>query len=143
MISGFNGEYRWLSNFWPCQITYEGIAYASVEHAYQAAKTLDPKKRQQIADLPSPGAAKRAGKDIVLRPDWEKVKLRIMKELLELKFNKHEHLVLCDMLRQTKGQELVEDNNWGDTFWGICKGQGKNHLGKLLMEVRDSAENSP
>jgi N-glycosidase YbiA len=134
MVSEFQGEFRFLSNFWEIPIKYEGIWFVSVEHAYQAAKTLDMEQRQLIARLNTPGQAKRAGNNLVLRPDWEEVKIPIMRELLKQKFSNR---ALMYKLRQTKG-ELIEGNNWGDTFWGVCKGQGENHLGRLLMEIRDS-----
>lgn len=134
MISEFQGDFRFLSNFWPCVIEFEGIKFSSVEHAYQAAKTLDIKERKRIAKLLTPGKAKRAGKELMLRPDWEEIKLSIMRELLIKKFS---HRELMFRLKLTEG-ELIEGNNWGDTFWGICRGQGENHLGKLLMEIRDN-----
>ena len=134
MLSEFQGEFRFLSNFWPCKVEFEGIIFPSVEHAYQAAKTLDWEKRVEISLLSSPGEAKRAGKNLTLRPDWEEIKIPIMRELLIKKFSDRE---LLNRLRQTKSQELLEGNHWGDTFWGICRGQGENHLGKLLMEIRE------
>jgi ribA/ribD-fused uncharacterized protein len=133
MVSEFQVEFRFLSNFWEIPIKYEGIWFVSVEHAYQAAKTLDIEQRQLIARLDTPGKAKRAGKNLVLRPDWEEVKIPIMRELLKQKFSNR---ALMYKLRQTKG-ELIEGNTWGDTFWGVCRGQGQNILGKLLMEIRD------
>lgn len=133
MVSEFQGEFRFLSNFWPCQIMFEGIIFPSVEHAYQAAKTLDMQKRKEMSQLTA-GQAKRAGSNLELRPDWEEIKIPIMRELLQKKFADR---MLRWKLRQTKG-ELIEGNTWGDTFWGICKGQGENHLGRLLMEIRDS-----
>jgi len=134
MISEFQGEFRFLSNFWPCKIYFEGMWYDSVEHAYQAAKTLDMDERLRISFLETPGKAKRAGKELKIRPDWEEIKIPIMRELLIKKFS---HRELMFRLKKTEG-ELIEGNNWGDTFWGVCKGQGQNILGKLLMEIRDS-----
>lgn len=134
MIPEFQGEFRFLSNFWPCVIEFEGIKFPSVEHAYQAAKTLDIKERQRIAKLFTPGKAKRAGKELKIRPDWEEIKIPIMRELLMKKFS---HRELMFRLKKTEG-ELIEGNEWGDIFWGICRGQGENHLGKLLMEIRDN-----
>lgn len=134
MVSEFQGEFRFLSNFWPCKVEFEGIMFPSVEHAYQAAKTLDMQKRKEIAALDSPGKAKRAGSKLELRPLWEEIKVPIMKELLIKKFLNRE---LWFKLKQTQG-ELIEGNTWGDTFWGVCRGQGENILGRLLMEIRDS-----
>lgn len=134
MINSFTGKYRFLSNFWPARVTYEGIEYPTTEHAYQAAKTLDVLDRIIISHLTTPGQAKRAGKDIKLREDWEHVKVGIMRELLQQKFSRHTDL--AHLLVDTGDEELVEGNTWGDVFWGVCRGKGQNVLGHLLMEVR-------
>lgn len=138
MIDSFSGKYRFLSNFWPCDIEYEGIKYPSTEHAFQAAKTLDVRTRQLMSKLPTPGKAKRYGKHIELRNDWEQVKIGVMREILQQKFSRHEDLE--KLLLETGDQELVEGNTWGDKFWGVCDGEGQNHLGKLLMEIRKDLE---
>jgi ribA/ribD-fused uncharacterized protein len=134
MISEFKGEYRFLSNFWPCQIYYEGMVYQSVEHAYQAAKTTNVYVRRQIADMPKPSMAKRLGKTIPLRDDWENVKFHVMLSLVYYKFAFNKEL--REKLLATGTEELQEGNTWGDTFWGVCNGVGENKLGKILMLVR-------
>ncbi len=134
MIDSFRGEYRFLSNFYPAPVVYEGINYPSVEHAYQAAKTQDEAKRIQIAAMEKAADAKAAGRLVVLQPDWEDVKLVVMKKLLRLKFAKDSDL--AERLLDTGDEELAEGNNWGDAFWGVINGKGKNWLGKLLMKVR-------
>src|SRR3954468_6821071 len=53
-IDSFQGEYRFLSNFWPAGVEFEGITYPTAEHAYQAAKTLDVALRKRIAAEPTP-----------------------------------------------------------------------------------------
>ena len=133
MIDSFQGEYRFLSNFWPANIEFDGTQYASVENAYQASKIVD-KSQRKIFRLCSPGIAKNLGKSINLRPDWDRVKLMFMKDFIKQKFTKH--LNLQGMLLKTGDEELVEGNMWGDTFWGVFRGQGQNHLGKILMKVR-------
>ena len=138
MIDRFDGPYAFLSNFFFSPIEYEGITYPTVEHAFQAAKSLNPIERQAIADLPTPGAAKRAGRQVALRKDWEDVKIEVMRECLAKKF---EHPDLYAKLLETGDEKLVEGNHWHDNFWGVCscersQGQGLNHLGKLLMELR-------
>lgn len=133
-IESFQGPYRFLSNFFIAPVEFEGISYPSVEHAFQAAKVLDIKGREFIASLATPGAAKRAGKNVVLRKDWEEQKLAIMRTLLRAKFKKGSNL--ARMLLQTQNAELCEGNSWGDRYWGVCGGEGENHLGKLLMQVR-------
>jgi ribA/ribD-fused uncharacterized protein len=142
-IGPFTGEYRWLSNFWPCCVVFDGITYPSVEHAYQAAKTVDTIERCKIAIAPTPGDAKRFGKKITLREDWDEVKLDIMSDLLEQKFSNSE---LKRKLLHTKWIMLVELNHWHDNFWGSCDCNkcvqasipSENNLGKLLMKLRAS-----
>lgn len=85
-IVAFEGPNRFLSNFWPAPIVYGGIAFPTTEHAYQAAKSVSPDKARYIASLPTPGQAKRAGKTVVLRPDWEQSKDYVMLDLLRLTF---------------------------------------------------------
>lgn len=140
-ISRFRGEYEFLSNFYPCRVTLDGLEYASVEHAYVAAKSLDPEFRERIRNTMSPGLAKRMGRTVVVREDWDDVKLRIMSDLLKQKF---ECLDLQRKLVATDGYFLVEGNNWGDIFWGVddTKG-GKNFLGVLLMNIRDDLVRDP
>lgn len=133
-IRQFKDEFRYLSNFHPCSIVFEEEVYPSVEHAYQAAKTLDLHERALIRAKRRPGEAKKAGQQVVLRPDWEEVKLSIMEHLLRQKFASGN---LRIWLLATKGYELIEGNYWNDTFWGVCNGVGENHLGKLLMKIRE------
>ncbi|QIG65850.1 NADAR family protein [Ochrobactrum phage vB_OspM_OC] len=134
-IDRFIGEYEFLSNFYPCDIHYDGYVYPSVEHAYQAAKTLNIDLRYQfmISGSLTAGQAKREGKKLPLRNDWEDVKLDVMKMLVFQKFLKYE---LSEKLTATSPHDLIEGNTWGDTYWGICNGKGSNHLGKILMDIR-------
>lgn len=131
----FQGRHRFLSNFYPCSIVHDGIVYRSTEHAYQASKTLDVEVRRRIADCPSPGAAKRAGRGLVIRADWILIRRAVMRELVLLKFAGNR--TLRQKLLDTGDVELIEGNAWGDTFWGACNDVGQNHLGKILMEVRE------
>jgi N-glycosidase YbiA len=132
MIDSFNGIYRFLSNFYSCRIMFEGQRYHSVEAAYQAAKTLDTDARQMFEDI-LPSEAKRMGKLLKLRSDWEDAKLGIMEQLVEQKF---QDPFLRSALLDTGEEELVEGNYWNDTFWGVCNGSGANYLGQILMAVR-------
>lgn len=134
MISNFTGKYRFLSNFWPARVWLDGAEYRTVEHAYQAAKTFDGVTRRRIAAAASPGDAKRLGQKAPLREDWEEVKLDIMEGLLRQKFVVSG---LREQLIATGNEDLVEGNTWGDCFWGVCRGKGENHLGRLLMEIRN------
>lgn len=134
MIDSFSGKYRFLSNFYPAKVSLDGWDFPTVEHAFQAAKTLDSNKRRQIQQAASPGDAKRLGRTVNLRADWEDVKIDVMRQLLRRKFADP---FLLSQLLATGTEELIEGNWWRDTFWGVCNGVGENHLGKLLMEIRD------
>lgn len=140
MITQFTGQYRFLSNFHPCNIIFDGETYPSVEHAYQAAKTLDSEERKTIRACSTPGKAKRAGRKVNLRPDWNHVRLSIMTSLIATKFSIPD---LGRKLRATYPACLVEGNYWHDDFWGAClcfkcrNTKGQNHLGKILMTERD------
>ena len=133
-ITSFTGEYRFLSNFFPAVVTLDGETYPSVEHAYQAAKTTSPIAREAIRTCPKPGQAKRNGRMVQLRPDWEEIKLDVMRDLLWQKF---QHYDLREQLLATGDRRLIEGNHWNDTFWGVCRGVGQNWLGVLLMEIRE------
>ena len=134
----FEGKYKFLSNFYSVPISFEGIMYPSVEHAYQAAKTLNEQERLRIMRLGTAAQAKRAGRYLKgLRPNWDGIKLNIMLELLRKKFFFKN---MQRMLIATGDEELKEENHWHDTFWGVCEGVGENHLGKLLMQVREEVK---
>lgn len=142
-INDFQGQFRFLSNFYPCKVVLDGIIYGSTESAYQAAKTMDPVLRKEILDAPTFNLAKRLGSRVALRPDWEEVKLGVMEDLLRQKFAPGTGLRA--KLDATSPQKLTEGNYWHDNFWGdcictkkdSCKRAGQNHLGKLLMRIRD------
>tara|TARA_B100000508_G_scaffold111285_1_gene89527 strand:+ start:535 stop:963 length:429 start_codon:yes stop_codon:yes gene_type:complete len=133
-IEGFDGDYRFLSNFYPALVELDGIMYPSVEHAYQAAKTLDENERQSILVLEKPGQAKKAGREVTLRQDLEEVKMHVMLDLVRYKF--YNCPDLKNKLLATGDAYIEETNWWGDTFWGVCEGKGKNVLGTILMNVR-------
>ena len=133
VIDQFRGEFHWLSNFYSCPVHFEGLTFSNTEAAFQAAKCLDMKERERFLGL-SGGQAKRLGKRVELRPDWEDVKIDIMRQVLKSKFSQNPELKT--KLIATGDAELVEGNNWRDFYWGVCNGKGQNHLGKLLMEVR-------
>ena len=133
-ITRFSGEYRWLSNFHYAEVFFEGRKYPSTEHAYQAAKTLDPEQRLMIKNCKTCGQAKRLGQDVTLRQDWESVKLDVMRAVVWYKFANHDDLK--KLLLATGDEHLVEGNTWQDYFWGVCGGRGQNHLGRILMDVR-------
>lgn len=135
-ITRFSGDHAFLSNFYPATVTWLGVEfYPTVEHAYQAAKTEDPQGREMIRQATTPGIAKRLGRKVPMRRDWDEIKLNVMLNLVHQKFYDHDDL--RRMLLDTGDQMLIEGNTWGDTFWGVYKGFGYNHLGHILMQVRD------
>lgn len=134
-ISSFSGKYHFLSNFYPCSIKWEGIIWPSTEHAYQAAKSNDPQIRQRILEAATPAIAKKMGKKVLMRPDWDSIRRSVMLRLVSVKF--FGDVLLKEELWKTGDLLLIEGNWWGDTYWGICQGAGENHLGKILMIVRD------
>lgn len=136
MIDNFESvEHRFLSNFYDCFVVVGGRLFASSEHAYQTCKTNDPEWQEKIRLARSPAAAKRLGRECPVRPEWEDVKVGVMRHVLACKFE--ERSVLALRLLATGVEELVEGNTWGDTFWGQVNGVGENWLGRLLMKRRD------
>ena len=134
IIGPFRGQWAFLSNFFFASVVFEADEYPTVEHAYQAAKTIDPVRRRWIRQCATPGRAKAAGRRLPLRPDWAQVKLTVMEALLREKFTRHPDL--AEQLRATYPHTLIELNAWGDQFWGVCHGRGQNHLGRILMSIR-------
>jgi len=136
VIDSFQGDYRFLSNFWRARVLFHGTYWATAEHAYQAAKTFDLGWKLEVQQMSTPGLAKKRGRIVELRPCWETIKVLIMKQIVEAKFSQ-DHFCMQSLLATGQAQ-LVEGNTWGDVFWGVCKGVGHNHLGRILMEVRTS-----
>lgn len=134
-IDSFKGEFAFLSNFYPSPIVFEGRTYPTSEHAFQAAKSIDDGERARIALLDTPGKAKRAGRKVQLRPDWEQIKRATMHRIVTIKFADPE---LQHKLLATGDAILIEGNTWNDTYWGVCRGKGQNVLGQILMSVRET-----
>ena len=142
-ISVFKGDYEFLSNFFKLKIPiqHDGISYPTVEHFYQAMKSLSLENRRTIASIIYAGGAKKYARSIYLRPDWEGVKIPIMRFGLTLKFAGNPELKI--KLLNTLAYILVEGNYWHDNIWGNClcpkcvNIEGQNLLGYLLMEVRE------
>jgi len=135
MINEFKDDYVFLSNFYPSVIVYDTVHYPTNEHFFQAMKTTDKKVRAFIAGLQYAGQAKKAGRQVHLRPDWEDIKLEVMAFGLMRKF---EHPSLRQKLIDTYPHDLVEGNYWNDKIWGYClkTNEGKNYLGQLLVSLR-------
>lgn len=133
MINSFRGKYGFLSNMYDAPVFYNGMLFKSSEAAYQAQKTLDRHEQFSFTKLSGP-EAKKKGKTVHIRADWNEVKIRIMYDIVFAKFSQNP--ILAQRLIDTSPQELIEGNTWGDTFWGQVNSKGHNWLGKILMEVR-------
>lgn len=138
MINEFRGEYYFLSNFYPCKVEWQGIVYENNESAFQSAKCINLEQRKNFIGL-DPSTAKRKGRRVKLRNDWEEIKDQVMYEIVLNKFLQNEDLK--DKLLRTGEEELIEGNIWHDYYWGVCNGRGKNKLGKILMQVREELRN--
>lgn len=141
-IDDFRFEYRWLSNFHISPVEYEGIIYPSSEHAYHAAKNNDPDWKVICSTESRPSFIKKLGSKVELRPDWNSIRVSVMRTILRSKFQDPE---LRKKLIDTGESELIEGNSWGDIFWGVDSrtGGGLNHMGKLLMEIRSEITGGP
>ena len=136
MIMQFRGRYYFLSNFYPHKFVYGDVEYYNSEAAFQAQKCINEAEKLALSNMESPMEAKKYGKTVALREDWEEVKNDIMYSVLMAKFSSDEELKR--KLLRTGEEELVEGNTWGDSYWGydLEKNEGKNILGKILMLVR-------
>lgn len=133
-IKEFRGKYFFLSNYYTCNVKIEGISYTNTESAFQSMKTNNMNIRKSFSTL-NPSKAKSKGRKVQLREDWEDVKDDIMYKVVSEKFKQNNDLRL--KLISTGDEELIEGNDWNDTYWGVSHGKGRNMLGKILMKVRD------
>lgn len=145
MIDCFDGKFAFLSNFSKSPISDGNIVFPTVEHYFQAAKTLNMEDYEAIAAADTPGQAKRLGRNVKLREDWEEIKEQVMLDALRKKFSLP---AFRAMLLSTGDEELVEGTTWHDNVWGNCTCErcknieGQNKLGKLLMQVREEIKSS-
>lgn len=137
-IKEFKGDHDFLSNFYPFPIIYRGLIWPTTEHAFQAAKFKNGVYTELIRKTHSPGKVKKMGRAHPIQtPDWERVKLDVMREVVWKKFS---HPDMSWRLLETGEMDLVEGNTWGDEYWGVNirkSWYGLNWLGRILMETRD------
>ena len=154
----FIGQYEFLSNMHLCTVIIGDMVFPSAENAFQAMKCKTHKQMEEFQHI-TPYEARRRGKDIDVRSNWDKIRIPVMKKVLQAKFEDQE---LADKLLRTEDMFLCELNYWGDTFWGKApvvehhkevdgdvirewttrKIKGENHLGKLLCEIREEIRES-
>jgi len=130
---------EFLSNMRPYPIVAFGKCFRASENLYQFSK-LPQKLRNEYVDRFTkmhPFVARKITRKLPVREDWEEIKLKVMFDVLRLKFYQHPYLL--KQLLQIEGP-LAEFNTWRDTYWGydLNLQQGKNHLGKLYMLLRDA-----
>lgn len=140
VVTRFSGPYEFLSNF------HRMPDGTTLEHHYQAAKTHNEVQAQFVMNSLTPAVAKRRGRAVTMRPDWEEVKRDVMLRLLRARFEKEPYR---SMLLATDDAYLEEGNTWHDQYWGSCtctrhwQAEGQNWLGKLLMQVREELRGGP
>lgn len=147
-IKGFQGEYRWLSNFWYAEVSLNPFSWRLTgkgillpfnaptnEHAYQALKMQFYDDARYILTLDTPGKAKRMARIRAMHADWGRIKLETMYHINLAKYSQHP--MLLRKLIDTGDAYIEETNHWNDIFWGVCNGKGENHLGKIIMRIRE------
>lgn len=138
-------RHRFLSNFYvgePLYVRELGDeSYATGEHLFAALKASNVHDHARVRDAATPGEAKRLGRGVQLRDNWEQMKYDAMRLVLRVKFavNRPE----AELLLQTGDALLVEGTHWNDRVWGVdmrrdstVVGLGRNWLGTLLMSRR-------
>lgn len=135
-IKEFRGKYFFLSNYYKAPVMFEGLMYTNNEAAFQSAKLLSIGERKIFCNL-EPNEARKLGRKVQLRSDWESIKDNVMYQIVKDKFTRNPELK--KKLLETGNEELIEGNWWGDVYWGvdIKTGKGQNKLGKILMKVRE------
>lgn len=132
--------YGVFSNLYRRTVIFEGVSYATSEHAYQAGKARKDNVREWILSAPSPSLVAMAAHGLYVwdvTPNWSKIKFDRMRAVLLAKFSQHDDL--RKILLDTGNARLVESatvKNSVNLEWGEVNGKGKNMLGVLLMEVR-------
>lgn len=133
-----SGQYGFLSNLFKRPMEYEARTFTCSEAAYQFGKPVKTEVAEWLVSAPAPhlcAAAAHALFSFDISPDWNRVKVDRMREVLKEKFLQHKDLQA--LLLETGNATLIEESKT-DAFWGIGKtGKGKNMLGVLLMEIRD------
>jgi ribA/ribD-fused uncharacterized protein len=125
------------------------IKVFSSKALYQACRFPHrPEWQREIINQQSPMAAKIKSKKEGRRKnhsrsDWPEVKIQIMDWVLRVKLA-HHYQRLATLLRSTGHRPIVEKSR-NDRFWGAVEDQkgilrGQNHLGCLLMDLRELVE---
>lgn len=149
------GDERILSNYYPFNFTVEGVEFHSVEQYYHYRRFEGhPTEQAKILTYTGEDNAHLSRHYAHIRTNQGKLimdeekRIEIMYEGLKLKLDHCKEFK--DYLLSTGSIELVEFASWGDDFWGAVKStagrglmEGRNVLGKLLMELRTEAKETP
>ena len=128
------GRFYMLSNFSAHQVVYEGVRYATSEHAYQAAKFSDLVQREKIMQAPSAFLAREYGQSLDGRVESFD-KIGVIKNIMREKMVQHDDVRKA--LRATGDAEILKNHPDDDGFWGMGPdGSGQNNMGKIWMELR-------
>ncbi len=130
-------QFGCFSNFYPGPYEIDGKMWPTTEHYFAAMKTMDESQQEDIRKADTPLDAKRMGRVVTLRPDWDDVKFDVMLDALRAKFGNDAHL--RGILLSTEDALIYEDSPY-DKVWGTGEkggvGTGLNLLGKALMQIR-------
>lgn len=138
---GTRDKYGCFSNFSRHGFELDGVYWPTSEHYFQGQKFVGTPHADQIRLAKTPKDAAKMGRDRQrpLRSDWEQVKDSIMEKAVLKKFTTHADIK--EILLATGNEEIVE-NSPIDYYWGCgADGSGKNRLGQILMQVRETIRN--
>lgn len=124
-----------LSNFYPCEIRYQGTTFRSLEHAFQHEKALFFDQfdiAEKIFHSTTALEAKRLTERFPQTPSWLRYVSSLMYRLLELKFDQVQ--AFREALLNNAGWDF--EHTITDSYWGRnLNGSGLNMFGKLLSQV--------
>jgi ribA/ribD-fused uncharacterized protein len=126
-------DYYFMSNMYPCKIKWKDNIYKSAETIFQLSKCKYAEDIPMFKNL-NGFESKKLGRKIKMRNDWNDIKVLTMRKIVKDKFLQNPKLL--DKLKRIK-EPIIEENTWGDRFWGVSNGMGLNVLGKILTEVKD------
>lgn len=133
-----NSLYGCFSNFSRHGFELDGKQWPTSEHYFQAQKFAGTEFEEKVRLAEKPSIAAQIGRDrsLPLRKDWEQVKDNIMRKAVFKKVQTHD--IIKKALLSTGHDEIIEDSPV-DYYWGRGKdGTGKNMLGKILVEIRNT-----
>jgi ribA/ribD-fused uncharacterized protein len=134
----YENEHYYLSNFSAFAVIWKGFRFDTSEAVYHYEKFPNNELIQyQIRTALSAHEALQIAREnaFLRRPDWNDIKVPIMKGILITKAQQHRYI--RQKLLETGNKTLIEDS-WRDDFWGWGKDKnGKNMMGELWMELRE------